>query len=160
MSNIKLISLMLIFIVCTQGCGSVANIGTFEDVAGLPIQDFAEIVKLESATISKDDISLYIENKTDDCIVFPNDYGTQIFYKLADGSWAFVPNLVDFPNTDLIHLSDRKGIEADAVLFIRPDTKRIPIHPATLRILITGYLCNNGIPVEELTGDFVDVEIP
>lgn len=160
MSNLKLILLILIFIVCTQGCSSTADKSTFEDVAGLPIQDFAEIVKLESATISDEDISLYIENKTDDCIVFPNDYGTQIFYKSADGSWVSMPNLVDFPNTELIHLSDRKGIEADAVLFIRPDTKRIPIHPATLRILIAAYLCNNGIPVTELTGDFVDVEIP
>ncbi len=91
--------------------------------------------------------------------MFPNDYGIRIFFQ-QDGAWLSIPDLVESPSSDMITLNKISDYESDAVVFIRPDYKGLTERPSVLRILFSAYLCKNGTPAKELTGDYIDIEIP
>jgi hypothetical protein len=156
--NLKHILFCIAITVSIQGCKVKEDKTVFENSIGMSFQDFVDISKIESPTISEDDINLVIKNKTKDCVVFPNDYGVKIFYKQGE-NWTLLSNLVDFPSVNTITLTGSEGNRPDAVLFIRPDYHILTERPTVLRILLTAYLCDNGIPAKELIGDYVDINL-
>ena len=108
--------------------------------------DFLDIsVQSTSQKINPKDIYLYVVNKTDDCIVFPYDYGLEVFIKVNE-SWVKVSNLVEYANTESRPLTSFSGIWPDDIIFIRPDYSSISDQPTDIKIVLNAYLCNNGKP--------------
>jgi hypothetical protein len=153
--KIMIISSLMMFL---QGCKAGEENEFFSKIVNLPFTDFIEVSVWDAPTISHDDINLYIQNKTNDCIVFPNDFGIKIFYN-QEGSWKSLPNLVRTQNTEIITLTSIDDFESDAVVFIRPDYRELTKRPKTLRIVFEANLCEDGIPTKGLFVDYFDILI-
>jgi hypothetical protein len=121
--------------------------------------DFLDIsVRSTDQKINPNDIYLYVTNKTNDCVVFPYNYGLEIFMKVNE-SWVKVNNLVEYANTENRPLTSSSGIEPDDLIFIRPDYSNVPGKPSDIRIILNAYLCKNGKPSSNLSNDYIEIPL-
>jgi len=121
--------------------------------------DFLNISELPNdQKIYSTDLDLYITNKTSDCIVFPYDFGVQIFLK-SNGDWAEVQNLNQFASTEDIILTNSSGYEPEAIVFVSPDYSSFPGEPTLAKIILHGYLCQNGKPSTELSSEHIEISL-
>jgi hypothetical protein len=108
--------------------------------------------------IDPKDIYLYVVNKTNDCVVFPYNYGLEIFLQV-NGNWVKVNNLVEYANTENRPLTSSSGIEPDALIFIRPDYSNVSGQPTDIKIVLNAYLCDNGKPSLNLSTEYIEIPL-
>jgi hypothetical protein len=121
--------------------------------------DFLDIsVQSTSQKINPEDIYLYVTNKTNDCVIFPYNYGLEIFIKVNE-NWVKVNNLVEYANTENKPLTSASGVEPDDLIFIRPDYSNISDPPTEIKIILNAYLCNNGKPSLNLSKDYIEIPL-
>jgi hypothetical protein len=121
--------------------------------------DFLDIsVQSTDPEIGTKDIDLYVVNKTNDCVIFPYNYGLEIYFRV-NGNWVKVNNLVEYFNTENRLLTSSSGIEPDGIIFIHPDYSSITDQPTNAKIILSAYLCNNGKPSSTLSKDYIEISL-
>ena len=155
------VSIFIIFflIFVMVGCSKNQSITSVDSPVSLPYKDFLDIRELsEGEKIRKSNLDLGITNKSNDCVLFPYDYGVQIF-ALIDNIWKEVPNIVEYPNKTEIILSTTSEGLSDAIVYITPDYSTLNESPRTVRVIMNANLCKNGIPTDERVIDYIDIDL-
>jgi hypothetical protein len=149
---------MLMLAVSLAGCSSSDN--KFQEAVGIPLADYLDITNLDTVSkITGDDIYLLVANKTDDCVIFPKDYGIQVFAYI-DGIWTKVSTLGQYANPEKITLLPKKNNNPDAIVSLLPDYSTIKTsNPQKVRVVLAGYLCQNDVPAENPTGDYIELDV-
>ena len=140
-------------------CAKITNNNLSDNPSSAPYKDFLDIVVLmEQEKINKTDLNLYISNKTIDCVVFSNDYDTQIF-AWVDNDWVEISNLVIFADDADVILSPAYDIYPDAVVSISPDYSNLSEQPQKVRVVFNATLCKNGMPSNKIVSDYIDIDL-
>jgi len=140
---------------CRQG-----NNADFVDYPGsVPLVDFLEITELPDVEkIREAEINLFVENKTEDCVVFPYDYGMRIFAQ-SNNVWEEIPNLGNYIVKSNIILTVSSGEVPFVVVYLLPDYSELKEQPSKIRVILSAYLCYDGTPSDEMVGDYIDIEL-
>ena len=159
-SNISIFLLIcLIFIIGCVSCGKVEDKVPIDYSDSTPPVDFLEIVELTTTEkLREDELHLFIENKTNDCIVFPNDYGAQIFTRI-NATWVQIPNLVEYMNETEIVLTTYPGERPFISIYLLPDYSEINGTPKEIRVILHAFLCQNGNPSDKMVSDYIDIDL-
>ena len=159
---------------CMYGCSSFGlNDKKFTSAVGVKIDNYLDIIPVALDPITTHTtISLYLANKTYDCVVFPYDYGLKIL-AYQDQDWVEIPGTVQSkrqdgsviepggsPDQDIV-LDPNGKANPDIVIVITPDYSKLgPIStPQRLRIVLIGRQCSNGIPSDQPTADYFELSV-
>jgi hypothetical protein len=150
-----------IIIMFLNGCARESSNSGFSKVVGTEIQSYLNITTFYASKIKPNtDITLVIANKTSDCVVFPYNFGEKTYIYRNDG-WMEIPDNVTYASHKDVVL-DPKGEEyADAVVTISPDYSKIGkiTNKQRIRIVLIGKLCKNGLPTNQLTADYIELNV-
>jgi hypothetical protein len=127
----------------------------------IPIQDYLDFKFLGVQPLNANSpISLDLINRTKDCVVFPHDYGKQIFVYLKN-DWSGIPDSVDYPGQTDVTLAPAGKSTSDSVVFVKPNYSSIPLsaYPIQMRIVVAGRLCQNGVPAGNAVADYTDITV-
>jgi len=163
--KVYLFFVMAVFLFSLTGCLSASQNteadqpDTFAELTGLPIVDYLDITNSDNVPKQrKNDVLLVIANKRNDCVYFPYDYGMQIF-AYVNNAWTKIPQIIKYTPGENIFVSSRSEGNYEALVVLQPDYSGIKVEsPQRIRIVLAGYLCENGIPAEKLTGDYIELE--
>jgi hypothetical protein len=141
-------------------CSSKSDESEFITLVGSDIQHYLDITNLNGSSVRLNTvISLYIKNKTSDCIEFPYNFGVKIFAYQNHG-WIEVPdNIIYASHKDVI--LDPRGLNVDAVVALQPDYATLGAisNKFRMRIVMIGHLCKNGIPSNFNTADYIELNV-
>jgi hypothetical protein len=159
--GLRILLLIGVYCVGLTACAAPNMDNLFFKRLAIPTGNYLDITYLGSTPANvHSDFSLYAKNTTKDCIVFPHDYGTQIFVYL-DKDWKNISDLGEYPNPNDIKLDPAGSLSSDAVIYITPDFSSIPssAYPIKMRIVVVGRLCQNGLPTENKTADYIELSV-
>ncbi|MFZ5902901.1 MAG: hypothetical protein ACOYZ8_05055 [Chloroflexota bacterium] len=96
-------------------------------------------------------ISIQLENTNKVCIVFPYDFGVEIFYE-QDGILREVDNLMEYVPHDNVTIDGKGSLFPIEILTITPDIEDLSIsEPINFTAKITGAICKtNEVFVQEI----------
>lgn len=141
----KTIQILLVFslmIIVFFGCSvKDENSPSASNIIKLTYNNGSQIRDGESLTV-------WMKNTSDDCVIFPHDFGIKISYE-KDGKTYKVKNNVEYlPNTDKI-LDPAGSVFSEHEVFINPDLSNIKINGQTdFEASIAGYTCKNHSSVD------------
>jgi hypothetical protein len=105
-------------------------------------------------------IHLFLDNKSDNEIQFPNDFGIRIFYySSAENTWIEIQNLVNYhPDEDIVMSPNN---------IIIPSSEFITVNPALsqsddineIRVVVIGSIKNEGESYTRQVGSFIDIDV-
>lgn len=108
-----------------------------------------------------DAIVLWIENDSENCVIFPYHYNFRILY-FDQKSWITVPN-------EATILGSKKDITLEAsdqpynagILGALPDFSQLNIsYPVKLRMMVSGLICDEKkMPTDTSAGAYIDITI-
>lgn len=157
----RIILIAVLLTLGSTGCTQFTIDRNFADKINVPIEDFIDI-KLMGANyvIAGQGMSLYITNKTTDCVVFPYNYGLRIFVNQKD-DWTELQQRDIFASHDDITMEAKGGLFPDETLFVDPDYSKLGNFAATLRmrIVIEGRLCVNGKASDKNVADYIELTL-
>ena len=140
---------------CRQSKGTSLE----DNPSSIPIIDFVDITEItDGEKIYDDQLNFYVENKTDDCVVFPYDYGVEIYTK-DENNWLQIPYLGKYMSETTITLTPYFGEHPTDVIFVLPDYSVLNERPERIRVIMQAKLCNDGVPSDEMVADFIDIEL-
>ena len=88
-------------------------------------------------------IEAWIENMSDQCISFPNDFNIKVFVEQNE-NWVEVPNLVTYVGDRAEVLKPKSDARSDTLVNIRPDTSGLIMSKrVNSYAFITGNLCDD-----------------
>lgn len=160
----RLLQIFILFILWPNivSCGySYFKDDNFSKKVSATIVDYLNIEPLVRTPIKMGTvIDLYVANKTTDCIVFPYNYGLQI-YTYKGGDWIEIPDTAIYMTKDNVTLDAKGSLFPDAVVSVSPDYSYLNSDTQTqrLRIVLIGHLCKSGFPSEKTVADYVDLNI-
>jgi hypothetical protein len=100
-------------------------------------------------------LEFWIKNTSNNCIVFPYNYGLKIFVE-QNTNWIEVPNPTIYSPEDDIYLREADNIFSYRPVLLRPDISKIQLQgPTNFQATITGHLCDDENVVVEKTIPFV-----
>jgi hypothetical protein len=162
--HLKVLFFLVLLTIGFVACGYDSSEKLFADKVGAPIEDFVDIrVVGNGLTFGGSNISLYVTNKTNDCIVFPADYGFMIF-AYQNGDWIKIPNKAKyetFDNEPNIVMDSRAGLRPLVWTDVQPDYSQLQPNSAQLkiRIVLVGKLCVKGVASQRETADYIELNI-
>lgn len=167
MINLKFLGLFCICFIFVSGCARVDNTSTLpeEEIA---FGDAVSVNIIPGLNLSVEGekvfrihytLTLRIKNMTSDCVVFPHNFGVSIFF-LKDEKWIGVNDLNEVINPRDIVLHPKGDLFSDRTLTIFPDYQVLTAEqPSSIRVLVSGRMCNDGAPTEQIVGNYVDVPV-
>jgi hypothetical protein len=105
-------------------------------------------------------ITLYIVNKTLDCVVFPYNFGVKIFVYQNQG-WIEIPDNVVYAYRNNVVLDPHGGLDEGAIVAIQPDYSKLGVisNRQRMRVVLIGELCKKGLPSNQLTADYIELTV-
>lgn len=127
----------------------------------VPIGKDLEVTLIgEKPTNSQSPIVLDVKNMSKECVVFPFDYGTQI-YAYFQNDWNGISNSIEYPSHDDITITPTGTSTSDTTVFAKPNYSPVPpkAYPIKIRIVVTGRLCKGGVASEDKTAGYIELTI-
>jgi hypothetical protein len=152
---------MIIITIFSSGCSRHSKIASMPDL-GIPDEEMNRRIRLEvpdgwNTFKIGDGVALNVDNISTEPVSFQYDFGAKIFV-LQDKKWVEIPNLMKYPEGDLLLYPSQGGPfmqgEAD-VDPILSDTNQ----PVTIRIVLIGNIYRDGQITNDQTAAFIDVDL-
>jgi len=159
----KILLLLGLYCFGLTGCNAAdqkANDLFFKKLS-VPIGQSVEITIIgEKPTSGQSAIVLNVKNLTNDCVVLPFDFGTQIFAYFQN-DWSGISNSIEYTNHDDITLGPTGSSSSETTVFARPNYSPVPAnaYPVKLRIVVTGRACKSGVPTADKTAGYIELTI-
>lgn len=103
--------------------------------------------------------TLYVKNLFSECVVFSNDFGVSIWH-FKNEQWLGIKNLNEELNPDKIILEPKGEFFSENVFTIFPDYNVLAAEqPSSIRVFISGRLCKDGKPTDQIVGNYIDVKV-
>jgi len=100
-------------------------------------------------------LDFWVKNTSDECIVFPFDFGAKILLD-NNGSWIEINNLARYHPEEDIYLRAAGNIFSENAVGLQPDYSSIVLQENTdLLVVITGHLCEDDSVIIEKQIPFV-----
>jgi hypothetical protein len=91
-------------------------------------------------------ISLDIKNNSDSDVLFPSDFGAQVYVQ-SGMKWERVNNIFSYSGGDQV-LPTTSDYPPGLAVLVKPDLTEITVRPIVLRISVIGVSSNSGKDVE------------
>lgn len=128
---------IFLFIVGSLGCSNRSSLPTdISEKISITYQTGPEIP-------ASGYIEAWIENTSDQCISFPNDFNIKVFVE-QNQDWTEIPNRVTYQGDRPQILEAKGNNQSDTLVNLRPDTSGLDISaPVNAYALIRGSLCDD-----------------
>jgi hypothetical protein len=148
--------ILLVLVACTNL--TTQNLGVTPETTEQAIQPNSRIVLREALGLkdiyaATGIIDLELHNKSDNTVLFPSDFGAEIFLQKGT-EWEKVNNSFGYSNYDQV-LPISSDYPPGLVVPVAPDLAQITVRPIVLRINVKGTLSDSGKEVEA----YLDVTI-
>lgn len=167
MKNLKFACSICFYFIFVAGCSSPTATPTMtqQDIyfqTAVPIRNSPEIhlfTREESQLRIHYTLDLYVENMSDNCVIFPFDFGLSIWY-FKDGQWNSIKDLAVVINPQDLILQPKGQPFSEQPVTIFPDYDVLAAEqPSSLRVFISGRLCKDGNPTDQIVGNYIDVKV-
>lgn len=103
-----------------------------------------------------DGIQLILSNKSNNIIVFPQNYGVHIFTRQGN-DWVPIDNGIEYPSGEKEIWPNQNQPFRDVVVFVQPniDSKQ----PLTVRIFVIGRIKRENTVTQDQVGSYIDLTI-
>ena len=149
----------ILIIVSALSCSQVVDSNPVAYPGSAPFFDFLEINEISDVKkIRSDKINLFVENISEDCVVFSHDYGLQIFTQI-DNAWNEIPNLADYVVESEIVLTNASGELPFIIVYLLPDYSKLEKKLSKIRVVLNAFLCKNNIQSDVMVSDYIDIDL-
>ena len=142
--------ILMVLIACTNRATQQSNAETNNPNTEIVL---SEALGLKDIYDASGVISLDLRNNSDSNILFPSDFGAEIYVQNGT-TWEEVNNTFGYSNGDQI-LPTASEYPPGLVVLVKPDLTEITMRPIILRVSVTGVLNDSDQDVEA----YLDVTI-
>lgn len=104
------------------------------------------VTQMDNLALFPGQVSMWLENVNNDCIVFPYDFGLEIYYE-ENNEKHEISNLMEYSPHDNIILGAKGEFFSISTISFTPDMTGITVSDTTRFIAkISGTMCKSGTP--------------
>ena len=102
---------------------------------------------------------IYVRNLSSECVIFPNDFSLSIWF-VKNGQWTSLKILnIQLQSQDIV-LQPAGELFSENVVTIFPDYDVLSAEkPNSIRVAISGRLCEKGKPPDTIVGNYIDIQV-
>jgi hypothetical protein len=165
------IDILIVLISFLVACSSILNNPkekSFAEIVPIPLNEMNSVLTLSIPVMEKgvyvpkqgDILTLALNNHSKDIIVFPSDYGINLYqYNNDVKNWIEIKNLGNYVPEGNRQISPRGGENLGQILIGALPDLPWESNPVEIRVVVIGTVSKDNKPTSEQVGAYTDVTL-